>query len=130
MISGTLEILIKLQDLEHMLEELNSPEYLNILKESSGLSDEEAQEKIEESIESLKKEIEGLKKSLPKEIVRKYNRLIKRYGRAVVPVVNETCLNCFSHIPTSFLTKSGELVECPNCGAFLYLPIPDKEKKS
>ncbi len=128
MMNKTLELLINLQDLIHMEEEIRSEGYIKILKETLGLTDEEAEKRREEALAALHKEKEAIESNLPGDILRRFNRLMKRYGRAVVPVVGEICLNCSSHIPTSYLTQSGEVITCPNCGIFLYMPLPSTKE--
>ena len=54
-----------------------------------------------------------------------YDRLTKRYDRAIVPVVAHRCLGCSMAVPTS-KRKSGEdrrtrnLVTCESCGRILF----------
>ncbi len=125
----TLELLVNLQDLVNMEEEIKSDNYLTIMKEMLNLSDEEAEKRRQETLKVIKEKKRVIESQLPSDIVRMFKRLMKRYGRAVVPVVNEICLNCSSHIPTSYLTQPGEVIRCPNCGIFLYMPLPEQGQK-
>lgn len=61
-----------------------------------------------------------LLKKLPKEIADMYERLKKRYNQAIAPVQNDYCFGCFQKLPTQLLTKSKEMIACPNCGRILY----------
>ncbi len=76
----------------------------------------------EKKIERLRKVREREIKKLPADIRDEYEMLSKRYGKGVAPLVEGTCLNCFSVLPTAMV--SGEMKEailrCPNCSIFLY----------
>jgi predicted nucleic acid-binding Zn-ribbon protein len=55
--------------------------------------------------------------------LRIYERVSKKYGRAVVPVEAGVCLGCFMGLPTSAQAhpKPGDDVRlCENCGRILY----------
>jgi predicted nucleic acid-binding Zn-ribbon protein len=57
--------------------------------------------------------------------VRLYDRLTKRYDRALVPVVGHRCLGCSMAVPTA-KRMSGEdrttrdIVTCESCGRILF----------
>lgn len=86
--------------------------------------DEELGFKLE-GLESLEKSRAKLAKELDGKILRLYDRLSKRYDRAVVPVVGHRCVGCSLVVPTS-KRKSGEdrtskqIVTCESCGRILF----------
>jgi predicted nucleic acid-binding Zn-ribbon protein len=53
-----------------------------------------------------------------------FQRLMKRFGHAVVPVINNSCMGCFANIPSSFtsVTHENKVLQCENCGRVLYWP--------
>ena len=53
-----------------------------------------------------------------------YERILKRYGRAVAPVTGESCLGCFAKLPTSYRSSlyEGKVRTCQSCGRILYYP--------
>ncbi len=78
--------------------------------------------KIDEEVGliSLKKERASLLKEIPKEYAETYERIKKRYPFAIAEVKNEFCFGCFQQLPTQMMTKSNEIVTCPNCGRILF----------
>jgi len=106
-----INILIALNDMDAEIRLYENPYY----KELGFEIDEK---KIERLRKIRKKEIE----KLPTTIRDEYEMLSKRYGKSVAPLVEGTCLNCFSVLPTAMLSeeiKEG-LLRCPNCSIFLY----------
>ncbi|MGB9720206.1 MAG: zinc ribbon domain-containing protein [bacterium] len=90
------------------------------------IADKEADKKIgfrideEVGLLSLKRERSGLLKQIPKEYAEVYERIRKRYPLAIAEVKNGFCFGCFQQLPTEMLTKSNEIVTCPNCGRILF----------
>ncbi len=84
------------------------------------------EEKVGFEIDNIKKMKEARAKivsQLKDHIYRKYTRLIKRYGNAVVPVVNNACQGCYLVLPTQMISSdqlNESIVTCPNCGRILY----------
>ena len=107
-----LEILIALGDIDAMIKDTESPEYKEI-----GLTEDE------DPVEKLKKLREECASKLPPNILKRYEKLKKKYGRGIAPVVGGICTNCFIHLPTSLVTrpdKNKKLETCPNCGIYVY----------
>ena len=109
MADGT-QILAALQDIDLMIHDRKKEEELGFQFE--GLEElEEARRKLSEKIDTR--------------TLRLYERLSKRYDRAIVPVVDHRCLGCSMTVPTS-KRKSGEdrrtrnLVTCESCGRILF----------
>jgi predicted nucleic acid-binding Zn-ribbon protein len=69
---------------------------------------------------SLMKARRDLLNKLPTETAETYELLKKRYQRAIAPVENGFCFGCFQQLPTELLTRSKEIITCPNCGRILY----------
>ncbi|MEO0205282.1 MAG: hypothetical protein ABIL22_01255 [candidate division WOR-3 bacterium] len=90
------------------------------------IADKEADKKIgfkideEVGLLGLKRERSGLLKQIPKEYAEVYERIRKRYPLAIAEVKNGFCFGCFQQLPTEMLTKSNEIVTCPNCGRILF----------
>ena len=74
--------------------------------------------------EALKQKAETLAGEIEKPHLNYYRRLTKRFGHAVVPVVDNLCTGCFANIPSSFVSVTNEnlLQRCESCGRFLYWP--------
>jgi uncharacterized protein len=53
-----------------------------------------------------------------------YRRLTRRFGHAVVPVIDNLCTGCFANIPAQFVSATNEnlLQKCESCGRILYWP--------
>ncbi|HEC79143.1 MAG TPA: hypothetical protein ENI34_08400 [candidate division WOR-3 bacterium] len=110
MTSEIIEMHLKLLfDLDNLLADMEAPEYKEI-----GFKIED-----EERISLMRKRNDLLKK-LPAEIAEVYERLKKRYQRAISPVENGFCFGCFQKLPTELLTRKKEFITCPNCGRILY----------
>ena len=102
--------LAALQDVDVMIRERKSEEELGFSVE--GL----------ESLESARKK---LAEQIDNRTLRLYERLSKRYDRAVVPVIEHRCLGCSMTVPTSKrkLLGSGAgsaMVTCESCGRILF----------
>ncbi len=84
------------------------------------------EEEVGFEIDNIKKMEEArasIVSQLKDHIYRKYSRLTKRYGSAVVPVVNNICQGCYLLLPTQMISADQEnksVITCPNCGRILY----------
>lgn len=102
--------LAALQDIDLLIRDRKSEEELGFSTE--GLED----------LETARTKLAG---QLDNRTLRLYERLAKRYDRAVVPVVEHRCLGCSLVVPTS-KRKSGEdrrsrrVVTCESCGRILF----------
>ena len=121
------QILIKMEDIERLLNEINKDEENFTTKKT------EYEEKISEYellIEDLKSRQEP-KKTEKSKILEKinsdvlpiYEQVIKRNGRALALVNNEICTGCNMNIPPQLyiqvLTQK-KIYQCPNCKKILY----------
>ncbi|MBN2620648.1 hypothetical protein JXB22_06090 [candidate division WOR-3 bacterium] len=110
MTSEHIEMHLKfLFDLDNLLEDMEAQDYQSI-----GFKIEK-----EEHL-SLARARNDLLKKLPEEIADMYERLKKRYQRAIAPVDNGFCFGCFQKLPTELITRQKEFLTCPNCGRILY----------
>ena len=69
---------------------------------------------------------------LPKTVVSRYNRVIKRReGKAVVPVASDgACTGCQMRLPPQqhiYVQRKEKLISCPTCQRFLYVPEDGSE---
>ena len=106
--------LAALQDLELMIREAQDP---------SSKESEEALGFSLNGLQKLEKDRDRLTKQIPKPDLRVYQRIRRRYERAVVPVVSRICLGCFQELPTSRtrdLAEADSLPLCESCGRVLY----------
>ncbi|OGC41197.1 hypothetical protein A2Y85_05185 [candidate division WOR-3 bacterium RBG_13_43_14] len=110
MASEVVEMHLKLLfDLDNLLSDMDEPHYKEI-----GFKIED-EEKL-----SLSRARQDLLGKLPPEIAGIYERLRKRYQKAIAPVDNGFCFGCFQQLPTELLTRIKEINTCPNCGRILY----------
>ena len=110
--------LVALQDVDEMIREAKDPKRSDV----AGLAFKQPDlDKLEASRASLAERI------APRALVM-YEKIAKRYGRAVVPVQDRVCLGCFMALPTQHIgvdkaidRGSHDRVEtCENCGRILY----------
>jgi predicted nucleic acid-binding Zn-ribbon protein len=109
-----LQTLVMLQDLDCMIAEVSSKDMKNVEKKM-GL-------KIKGE-DQLQEARERLEQSLPPAVLSKYHKLMKRFGRAVVPVVGNNCMGCYVSVPKRLMVReigNRELRNCERCGMFLY----------
>ena len=107
------QLLVALQDLDLMLKET-----------------EDSQQQFEElgfdvsGVDELRRAREQLVDKLERNHFMYYERILKRYGRAVAPVTGESCLGCFAKLPTSYRSSlyEGKVRTCQSCGRILYYP--------
>ncbi|UCE02085.1 MAG: hypothetical protein JSW67_12615 [Candidatus Latescibacterota bacterium] len=113
MMSQQEQLLVALQDLDLMLKET-----------------EDSQDQFEKlgfdvsGVEELRKAREQLLEKLDRTNLSHYERILKRYGRAVAPVTGDSCLGCFAKLPTSYRSSlyEGKVRTCQSCGRILYYP--------
>lgn len=91
---------------------------------------EEQGEKLKEmgfnldGLAKLKEKSESMAGEIDHRHLGYYRRLTKRFGHAVVPVIDNLCTGCFANIPASFVSATNEnlIQKCENCGRILYWP--------
>ncbi len=104
-----LDLLVALQDLDMMIEEISEVKRL-------GFSAEREAE--------LTNAREDMAAKISKPLLYSYEKLKKRYKRAIVPVKEDnTCLGCFIKLPTSMSAigrTDTAVIYCEGCGRILY----------
>lgn len=77
-----------------------------------------------DGLAQLKEKAEAMSKEIDNRHLGYYRRLTKRFGHAVVPVIDNLCTGCFANIPASFVSATNEnlLQKCESCGRILYWP--------
>lgn len=109
MTRSQLELLVLYQDIMLMLDEVRA--------------EEQCMDIEVEGEEKLKKALEDVAKDIQPQYLRMYERLKTRYSHPMVPVQDDTCLGCFSKLPTSFCERGRNdeaIFTCENCGRLLY----------
>jgi predicted nucleic acid-binding Zn-ribbon protein len=108
-------LLVALQDIDEMIREAADKERSSQM-EGMGF-------KVQD-VESLKASRTELVGKIEPRLLGLYERVAKRFGRAVVPVQGHICLGCFMSLPTQHIgiDKDGDdrIETCENCGRILY----------
>lgn len=109
------KLLVALQDLDLMMREANDADTSSEMKQMGFKLD---------GMAALGQARENLAKRIRPQLLNRYERLAKSYGRAVVPVTGNLCLGCFVTLPTSYpsLKSKDSFLTCQNCGRILYFP--------
>ncbi len=110
----TLRLLVTLQDLDLLIREAHDPE-------SKGEEEDLGFEL--KNLGTLQTARAKLAEQIGPRWLGLYERVAKRYGRAVVPVEGRVCLGCFVTLPTSIVPKKledSDVCVCENCGRILY----------
>lgn len=84
---------------------------------------EEGVAKSRSRLESVESERIGFVDSIPKPLLSKYNRLMKKYAHAVVPLEGDFCSGCSIQLtPQSVVEvrRGNSVTKCLNCGCYLY----------
>jgi len=108
MLNKQLEMLVALQDLDIMIKDVEDVKQIGF--EVAG----------KEKLDEARNELLG---KLPKPLLFNYEKLKKRYKRAIVPVKDDVCLGCFMHVPTQLITRGRSdqsVINCEGCGRVLY----------
>ncbi len=105
------KLLVALQDLDQMIKEVEDKDTSSEL-EAMGFS--------LDGLEGLKTARDKMAERIKPQLLNRYHRVSKSYGRTVVPVVNEMCTGCFAKVPTSFRYEKNAVINCENCGRILY----------
>ena len=108
MLNKQLELLVALQDLDVMI--LDAEEVKKLGFKVAG------KDKLEKAQQELTLKID-------KPLLFNYEKLKKRYKRAIVPVKDDVCLGCFMRVPTQLITRGRsdqQVINCEGCGRILY----------
>lgn len=106
-----LETLILLQDLDLMIREVSDTKTASQMSRIGFEVDQ---------VQNLQEAREELARKVDSDLLATYERLMKRYDRAVAPVRDNTCLACFLKQPTKYSGTEDNLRSCSHCKRFLY----------
>jgi predicted nucleic acid-binding Zn-ribbon protein len=110
--TSQLETLIALQDLDLLIREVRDP---------ARATHEESLGFALANVETLEHTREKLIRQLDAKLLQTYERISRRFVRAVVPVDGSVCLGCFMGLPTARKFPDPTTIEsCENCGRILY----------
>jgi predicted nucleic acid-binding Zn-ribbon protein len=113
-----LETLLEIQDLKTQRRELEAT------TEERQVEQEVFNMRVEDALTELDRRIADMVVSLDPAVRSRYERLVGRRPRAVVPVIGGTCYGCFVAVPTavsSSAERNEEIRYCDHCGRFLYI---------
>lgn len=116
-----LELLLQIQDLKSQRREMME------FESGRQVEEQEFNINIEDAVRQLDERIAELKQDLPPNVRSRLERFARTSGRAVVPVINDTCYGCFTAVATgsmSSLGRNDEINHCESCGRFLYVVKP------
>lgn len=85
--------------------------------------DEQKALTTENHLKSLEESIEALTSGIPKDISKLFQKLIKHYKTAVVPMAKGVCSGCGMAVPTilAYEVQVGEKIfQCPSCTRIIY----------
>lgn len=111
-----LEILLELQDLKAQKQEMAD----EAAETSRDIEEDVFQVHPEDAAKRLQEKIEEMEETLDAEVRKRYDLLVGRRSRAVVPVLNGVCYGCFMAMPTAIATGNEQIRWCENCGSFVY----------
>jgi len=109
-----LQTLVMLQDLDCMIIEVKSKDAKKVQKKL-GLKI-----KGDEKLHEARKVLE---QAIPPDVLSRYHKLMEKLGRAVAPVVGNSCMGCYVTVPKRLSVRelgNKELRNCERCGRFLY----------
>jgi len=109
-----LELLIKLHDIDMMIRDASEERYA---------SEEKDLGFVLANLASLRKARAEIREQISPETISHYDKLFKKFGRAIAPVNGGICYGCFLQLPTLFVQDSNEnegIGVCPKCRRFLY----------
>jgi len=110
--TSRLEQIIILQDLDLMIREMSDQKTTSKLREIGFALDEVA---------ALTEARQELAAKVDRDLLASYDRLMRRYPRAVAPVKSGVCLACFIKQPTQLSAADLERVRfCEQCKRILY----------
>jgi mannitol/fructose-specific phosphotransferase system IIA component (Ntr-type) len=85
--------------------------------------DEQKALTTESHLQSLEESIKSLTSGIPKEVAQLFQKLIKHYSTAVVPMAKGVCTGCGMAVPTilAYEVQVGEKIfQCPSCTRIIY----------
>lgn len=122
------ERLLELMEEVEAFEPVHDEEVKKLAAERTGIEAEkktllDRQASLEAEVQKLSSEKPALLKQLSDQMKKKYERLLERHGdAAVVPVRDEHCGGCGTHVPPQVaveVRKNEKLLTCQSCGRLL-----------
>lgn len=110
-----LRLLIKLHDIDFEIRETSS--------EEGRRTEEELGFTLPNPSEVLLQAREDVAEKLDPQLLKRYELLLGKYGRAVARVIRGVCFGCYILLPTAEAhkkDKNEKVSNCSNCGRFLY----------
>ena len=110
--------LLEIQDLRSKLRELEGESEMGMLeREHFHVDPAEAVRQLTEKIHELEDQLAG-------PIRRRYDRIVGKLDRVVVPVIGGVCYGCYTSIATATAGEHSperHLRGCENCGRIIYI---------
>ena len=110
--TDSLAALVQLQDIDVLLREVRDPE-MAAQEERLGFP--------LENVAGLERTRRRVAAQIDEKLLQTYERMSRRFARAVVPVEGTICAGCRMSLPTSAIRNKPLTIEnCENCGRILY----------
>ncbi|KGG79486.1 zinc ribbon domain-containing protein [Caloranaerobacter azorensis] len=121
------EIILLMEEIDKLRNEIIEVEktYDELKKnlEQIIIDNDSLMQKVELDIKKEKEIIDRISADIDEVSLKKFNKLLKNKGRAVVEVEGDKCTGCYMVVPLSILSKlkySDSITYCDNCGRILY----------
>jgi len=112
-----LVLMLEIQDMTAKAKEIESGELGDLERAHFGMDSTAAATTLRQKAEEL---VEELKPNVRE----RFRKMVKRFDRAVVPVIGGVCFGCFVSIPTATAGEqdpNADLQSCETCGRFIYI---------
>ena len=110
-----LELIIRLNDLESLLKEIEHGSNAAAAEASMGFPVAKR-----EKVASARDELRAL---ASRKLLSRFDTVFQRYGKAIAPVLDGVAYCCYEKLPVNLsatTSRNEELISCPYCGRFLY----------
>lgn len=117
--NGQLVLMLEIQDMTAKAKEIESGKLGDLERAHFGMDPAAA-------IETLLEKSEELVEELRPNVRERFRKMVKRFDRAVVPVVGGMCFGCYVLIPTATAGEqdpNADLQSCESCGRFIYILV-------
>lgn len=110
-----LEMIIRLNDLETLLKDLEEGSLTAAAEESLGFTLGK-KEKVAKARDEIRAQAD-------RRLLSRFDTVFRKYGKAVAPVLKGVAYCCFERLPLNLCAthaQNQEITTCPHCGRFLY----------